>query len=97
MNARYVLLSLAAGLAGGALSSFFHPIAAHAEPGMPDEIRAQRFTLVNQSGAALGSLSFDDLGRPQLILRDRSGHEVWKLVGEHSEDRSQSFGRFHSK
>lgn len=95
MNKWNLVLSLAAGLAGSAFFSYVQPLTAHAQSQAPEEIRAQRFTLVNQDGAALGALSFDDSGRPQLVLRDRSGHEVWKLVGEHVE--RVGSGRFYSK
>ncbi len=95
MNNRNLVLSMVAGLAGGALFTYFFPVVARAEAQAPNEIRAQRFTLVNQEGTALGSFSFDDAGRPQIILRDRSGHEVWKLVGDHVE--SHGSGRFQSK
>ena len=89
MNKRNLVLSMVAGLAGGALASYcgsvFRPEVAHAQSPATEEIRAQRFTLVNQEGVALGSFSFDDVGRPQIILRDRFGHDAWRLVGDHVE------------
>ena len=81
---RTLTLSLAGGLLGGALSGFFHPLNSHAQSQPPEEIRAQRFTLVNEQGTILGSFSFDGQGRPEIVLRDRFGHEVWSVVGEHA-------------
>ena len=100
MKKRNLALSIAAGLLGGALSSHLWPLAAHAQSQPPEEIRAQRFTLVSQDGVALGSFSFDNAGRPQIILRDRSGHEVWRVVADHTADRVAEHvtsSRFHSK
>ena len=100
MNKRTLVLSIAAGLLGGALSSHLWPLAAHAQSGPQDEIRAQRFTLVNQDGVAFGSFSFDNAGRPQITLRDRVGHDVWRVVGDHLADHPGDHvisGRFHSK
>ena len=100
MNKRYLILSMAAGLAGGAVSAYFRSIPVHAQSQTPEEIRAQRFTLVNQEGVALGTFSLDNSGRPQIILRDASGHEAWKVVADHVTDRSDqhmNYGRFHSK
>ena len=99
MKKRNLALSIAAGLLGGALSSHLWPLVAHAQSAT-EEIRAQRFTLVSQDGVALGSFSFDNSGRPQIILRDRSGHDVWRVVADHIADRAPEHvtsSRFHSK
>jgi len=77
MNGRILVLSVAAGLIGGAFSGYLRPVVVQAQSEAPREIRAQRFTLVNQDGMALGSFSFDNSGKPQIVLRDRAGHEVW--------------------
>ena len=97
MNKSYFAVSIATGLLGGILSSYWRPIAVQAQAQAPEEIRAQRFTLVNQSGAVMGTFSFDQSGRPQIILRDASGHDVWKVVAEHPGDQHMTYGRFHSK
>jgi len=81
---RNLLLSLAAGLVGGALSTYLHPVTARAQSQPPEEIRAQSFTLVNEKGTIFGSFSFDQQGRPQIILQDNMGHQVWSVVGDHS-------------
>ncbi len=100
MKKRNLVLSIAAGLLGGALSSHLWPLAAHAQSQALDEIRAQSFTLVSQDGVAVGSFSFDNSGRPQIVLRDRSGHDVWRVVadqpGDHGVEHVTS-SRFHSK
>ena len=87
MNKRYLVLSLSAGLLGGFLSTSLRPTAAHAQTQFLDEIKAQRFTLVNQNGVAMGTFAFDAAGQPQIVLRDTLGHEVWKLTADHPEDR----------
>lgn len=81
MNKRNLILSIGAGLLGGAVSSFLGPVAAHAQSEAPQEIRAQRFTLVNQAGIALGTFSFDNSGRPEIVLRDPAGHQLWSAGG----------------
>ena len=89
---RYVVLSIGAGLVGGFLSSALRPVAVKAQSELLNEVKAERFTLVNQSGVAMGSFSFDDAGRPQIILRDGLGHDVWKLVADHPADHH---GQYH--
>jgi hypothetical protein len=101
MKKRYLVLSIGAGLLGGLLSSTLRPVVAQAQSQALEEIKAQRFTLVNQSGVPMGTFSFDDSGRPQIILRDGLGHEVWKMVADHPADHPGDYhvtsGRFHSK
>jgi len=97
MNKRSLLLSIAAGLVGGMVPLILQPLTAHAESQAPEEIRAQRFTLVDNRGTTFGSFSFDESGRPQIVIRDRSGHEVWKFVGEHVTNQPGVSGRFFSK
>jgi len=80
---RSFVLSIAAGLVGGALSTYLRPPAAHAQSQPLEELRAQRFTLVSEKGAVLGSFSLDSQGRPQIMLCDVHGHLVWSVVGEH--------------
>ena len=90
------VLAIVGGFVGGALVSYIHPVTASAQSGAMQEIKAQCFTLVNKDGVALGSFSFDGSGRSQLVIRDQSGHEVWKLVGDHVERRS-NYSRFDTK
>jgi hypothetical protein len=74
-----VLLSLGAGLVGGFASHYLSPQPVHAQsiPAAPAHIRAQSFTLVNASGATLGTFCFDAAGRPVIRLMDEHGREVW--------------------
>ena len=101
MKKTYLLFSIGAGLVGGLLPSALRPTAAHAESQPLEEIKAQRFTLVNQSGVSMGTFSLDESGRPQIVLRDELGHEVWKMVGEHPADHPGEYhvtsGKFHQK
>ena len=85
---RTLVLSIAAGLVGGALSTYLRPLTAHAQSQPLEELRAQRFTLVSEKGTVLGSFALDSQGRPQLMLRDLHGHVVWNIVGEHGSSSS---------
>jgi len=84
VNKRNLALSIAAGLLGGILSSYVAPQMVHAQSQPPTEIRAQSFVLVNQDGVAFGTFSFDQHGRPQIVLRDQAGHNVWAVDGDHN-------------
>jgi hypothetical protein len=88
MYGRTLVVSIVAGLIGGAFSGYLRPTSVQAQSLAPKEIRAQRFTLVNQDGIALGSFAFDNDGRPKIILRDRSGHELWS-TGERAGESSK--------
>jgi hypothetical protein len=91
MSSKFNLsLSLAAGLIGGALSHYISPERVHAQAAAPapKEIRAQRFTLVNESGAVLGTFSIDSeladgrpKGAPTIKLFDEDGREIWSAGG----------------
>ena len=94
MNKRNLILSIAAGLLGGVVSTYLRPLAVHAQATPPQEIQAQRFTLVNEDGVALGSFCFDKSGRPQIVLRDRAGHDVWTAGGPDVARSSANSGRF---
>jgi len=96
MNQRTLTLALAlgAGLFGGMLSRNVTPatVLAQGQPATPKDIRAQRFTLVNERGIVLGVFGLDSSkegSNPALRLFDESGHEVFRagppsnrLVGE---------------
>jgi hypothetical protein len=84
-----VMLALAAGLLGGALSHYVTPttMLAQAQSTAPKEIRAQRFTLVNEHGAVLGVFGIDKSteveglkqgGEPTLRLFDETGREIFR-------------------
>jgi hypothetical protein len=91
-------LAFAAGLLGGGFSRWFVPtpvVLAQAPaptpvPTAPKEIRAQRFTLVGEDGALLGTFGIDQgtmrvngklRGNPTIRLFDQSGREIWSAGG----------------
>jgi hypothetical protein len=80
MNKRTVVLSLAAGLLGGAISHHLSPGLVHAQSQAPKELRAESFILVNEKGIVLGALSGEG-GRPSLKLFDERGREIWRSGG----------------
>jgi hypothetical protein len=83
LNPRLTLtLSLAAGLLGGLFSRYVSPTTAQAQATAPIEIRAQKFTLVDQNGTVRGVFAVveDPVrkgGYPLIQLFDIGGHEVW--------------------
>jgi hypothetical protein len=82
LNPRLTLtLSLAAGLLGGIFSRYVSPMPAQAQEVAPTEIRAQKFTLVDQNGTVRGVFTVDNPvpkgGHPVIKLFDLGGREVW--------------------
>ena len=83
LNPRLTLiLSLAAGLLGGLLSRYVSPTTALAQTTAPQEIRAQKFTLVDQNGTERGVFAVVDNpsrkgGYPVIQLFDIGGRELW--------------------
>ena len=76
MNKRNIVLSFAAGLLGGAISHYLSPQLVHAQSPGPREFRAERFVLVNDKGAVLGTLS-NEGGKAYFKLFDENGREIW--------------------
>jgi hypothetical protein len=87
-------LALAAGLLGGLLSNYLTPTPVLAQTQSPapvsKEIRAERFTLVNEDGVVLGTFGIDHgvlvngklRGNPMIKLFDENGHhEIWSAGG----------------
>jgi hypothetical protein len=87
-----VSLAIAAGLLGGLLSRYIAPASVHAQapPPTPNEIRAQRFTLVNLEDQAIGTFMVEPMRRSpgitifqgnniptRIVLRDSAGRELW--------------------
>jgi hypothetical protein len=76
-------LALAAGLLGGAFSHYATPatVFAQAQLTAPKEIRAQRFTLVDEHGTVRGVFAIDNSaqqgGYATIKLFDRGGREVF--------------------
>ena len=81
MNIRPVVVSLAAGLLGGAISHYVSPQLVHAQSEALKELRAKSFVLVNEKGTILGTLT-DEGGRPSLKLYDERGQEIWSAGGK---------------
>ena len=89
MNRTLILtLALAAGLLGGLLSRYLTPttVRAQTQSAVPKEVRAQRFTLVNEEGTVLGIFGIDSgasisglkpKGSATIKLFDEGGHEIW--------------------
>ena len=85
-----LILALATGLAGGAVSRYLLPQTVQAQSQTPKEIRAQRFVLVDADGKTLGTLSVDvppsgtsARGFPiresgSIRLFDDRGYEIWR-------------------
>jgi len=76
-------MSLAAGLLGGFLSHYIALRSVHAQAPIPaaTEIKAQRFLLVNETGAPAGVFGFDDTGNPNVVLFDKTGKVIWSADG----------------
>ncbi len=86
-----VILGLAAGIVGGAVSRYLTPtpVLAQAQPmipypepmqrpsTVPKQIRAQSFMLENEQTGAFGFLGFDADGTPIIKLVDQDGRTIW--------------------
>jgi hypothetical protein len=81
---RELSLSMAAGFLGALFFHFVSPLVAHAQdkarvqidvPGQ--ELRAQKFVLVDAHGVTGGVLGFEADGTPTLTLLDKSGRMIW--------------------
>ena len=84
-------LAFAAGLLGGALSRYMTPtiVFAQAQSTAPKDIRAQRFSLVDEHGTVRGIFAVENDGSATIKLFDSSGREVFsagppsgRLVGQ---------------
>ncbi len=97
-----IVVALAAGLLGGLFTHYIAPSAAFAQvqappspvPGVPNnrpttkEIRAQSFTLVDQSDHTVGTFTVepapvrrDIKAVARIVLRDSNGREIWSAGG----------------
>jgi hypothetical protein len=88
-----IALAFAAGLLGGVASRWLVPtpvVLAQTQAPAPKDVRAQRFTLVNEDGAILGMFGIDQGlervngkrgGNPVIKLFDQSGKETWSAGG----------------
>jgi hypothetical protein len=78
-----LILALAAGLLGGTLSRYVTPttVLAQGRSTAPKEMRAQRFTLVNERGIVLGVFGLDSPeqgSNPTIRLFDENGREIFR-------------------
>jgi hypothetical protein len=82
-----VALALVAGLLGGLLTRYIAPPVALAQDQTPitKEIRAQSFTLVDQSDHTVGTFTVEERTMPsrptRIVLRDANGREMWSAGG----------------
>lgn len=80
-----LVLSILAGILGGALSHYIWTQPVHAEALAPDpkEVRAQSFVLVDSKGVAQGVFSVDQsgFGAASIKLSNGQGREIWKVGG----------------
>lgn len=81
---RELSLSMAAGVLGALFFHFVSPVLAHAQNraqaqiDVPaQELRAQKFVLVDDHGVTGGVLGFEADGMPTLTLFNKSGRVIW--------------------
>ncbi len=72
-----ILLAAAAGFIGGVLSHFVTPFPVHAQATAQQEIRAQRFLVVDNNGDVLGAFGAEVNGTAQVEVKDPTGHVHW--------------------
>lgn len=69
-----VLLAVVAGFSGGFLSRYASPFPVHAQaPAVPQEVRAQKFVLVDPGGAPRGAFGIETDGTVQIEITDNKG------------------------
>lgn len=88
MNTKFsIALSLTAGFVGGLGSRYLAPAPVQAQqPTFPQEIRAQKFVLVDQGGEARGVFGIEKNGSPQIEVIGYKGRvfatvfRSWSMV-----------------
>jgi hypothetical protein len=88
MSTKFIIaLAIAAGFIGGFASRYFGPAPVYAQtPAVPQEIRAQKFVLVDKTGVARGVFGIEEDGTPHIEIIDPKGHiyatvfRYWSLV-----------------
>ena len=80
-----VTIALAAGFIGGLASRYYGTAPAYAQsPASPEEMRAQKFVLVDETGKARGVFGIEGNGAPEIV--DSKGHvfaskfEKWRYA-----------------
>jgi hypothetical protein len=71
-------LTLVAGFFGGLLSRYIAPQPVLAQPGTPQEIKAQSFVLVDGKNNIVGTFKPSADRIPTVVLLDRNGRELWR-------------------
>jgi hypothetical protein len=72
-----VLFAVIAGFAGGFLSRYASPSSVHAQaPTVQQEVRAQKFVLVDERGGSRGAFGIETDGTVQIEITDNKGR-VW--------------------
>lgn len=86
-HAGTIALAFAAGLVRGLASRYFKPVLAYAQAAAsPQEIRAQKFILVDGTGVARGVRGIEENGTPQIEVVGYNGHvyatvfRSWSMV-----------------
>jgi hypothetical protein len=69
-----VAIAVAAGFAGGLLSRYASPSPVHAQaPAVQQEVRAEKFVLVDKGGAPRGAFGIETDGTAQIEITDNKG------------------------
>jgi hypothetical protein len=82
-----VTIALAAGFIGGLAFRYYGTPPAYAQsPASPEEMRAQKFVLVDETGKARGVFGIEGNGAPVIEIVDSKGHvfasrfEKWRYA-----------------
>ena len=75
MSTRFTItLALAAGFMGGLATRYLRPTPVYAQaPAAPQEVRAQKFVLVDENGIARGVFGIEVNGTPAIEMIDANG------------------------
>ena len=82
-----IALALAAGLAGGLLTRYIAPPPVYAQASVTDEVRARSFTVVDEKGDSIGTLTAESnrlgtfRGVPHLVMKDSNGRTLQVFGG----------------
>ena len=81
MNTKFTItLALVAGFIGGLASRYSAPASVHAQaPAVPQEIRAHKFVLVDETGVARGVFGIETNGTAEIEISDSKGRVLAPL------------------
>jgi hypothetical protein len=78
MNNKVIpILAVGAGFIGGMISGRLQPASVYAQAPAQNELRAQRFVVVDASGKPRGAFGLDENGDAILEVIDRKGRPDW--------------------